>query len=104
MSDDYIKKLEQAYDNMAAKDYAARKKGTLLGRYINEQYADGYAYYEIVKVNTKTVRIRWLDIWDGWTIPFWGKEANISREYAEQRVGGRDRLNDLLESQNRGKY
>lgn len=96
MSDDWIKKMDEAHAKMVAKDSQAKVRGTLLGRYINEPYADGYALYEIVKVNTKTVRIKWLDIYDGWTIPYWGKEATIDRAYAEKNLGYRDALADIF--------
>ena len=89
-------RLKQAEQRMIEKDRQAKSKGTMVGRYITEPCADSCAYYEIVAVKKNAVTIRHLDIWDGWTIPYWGKETDIRREYAEDKLAHRDRLNDFL--------
>jgi hypothetical protein len=95
-----IEQLESQYQKMVEKDQKAKAKGTMVGRYIAEPYADSYAYYEIVKVNTKTVRIKSLDIYDGWTIPYWGAEATIDREYAMKSLAWRDRIDEYRNPKN----
>jgi hypothetical protein len=76
---------------MEQKDMEAKEKGVLKGRYINEQYADGYAFYEIIRENKKTVRIRVIkNIGDDWVIPYWGEEATIDKEHALKNIGWRD--------------
>lgn len=95
-----IEQLEARHKAMVEKDQKAKAKGTFVGRYIAEPYADSYAYYEIVKVNTKTVRIKHLDIYDGWTIPYWGVDATIDLKYAVESVVRRDRIEALCRSKN----
>ena len=81
-------------------DSEAKAKGELLWRYIQEPFADGYAVYQIVKVNKKTVRIRVCGgLGDDWIIPYWGEEATIEIEHARWRVEMRDNLNSLLSNQ-----
>lgn len=78
---------------ITAKDTAAKEKGILLGRYIQEQYADGYAFYEIIKVNKKSVRIQVLTgLGDDWMIPMWGQKTSIPMKYAVDSVARRDGL------------
>ncbi len=93
-----IQQLEARHKAMLEKDQKAKAKGTMVGRYIAEPYADSYAYYEIVKVNTKTVRIKYLDIWDGWTIPYWGKETTIDLAYAVKSLAWRDRREERIKA------
>lgn len=60
----------------------AKEAGVLKGRYIKEPYADGFAVYEIIRENKKTVRIKaCTGIGDDWVIPMWGEEATVSKEY-----------------------
>ncbi len=92
----YLEVLEARHQAMVEKDAKAKAEGTMVGRYITEPCADSCAYYEIVAVKKNAVTIRHLDIWDGWTIPYWGKETDIRREYAEDKLAHRDRLNDFL--------
>lgn len=91
-----IQQLKARHKAMVEKDQKAKAKGTFLGRYIAEPYADSYAYYEIVKVNSKTVRIKCLDIYDGWSIPYWGMEATIDLKYAVESILRRDRISALI--------
>jgi hypothetical protein len=83
-------------------DLEAKKKGTLLGRYISESYADGSAIYRIVKVGKNTVTIQVVTgIGDDWEIPYWGKQATIKKSYAEQNIGYRDRMAEIFKSDKR---
>jgi hypothetical protein len=93
-----MEQLESQYQKMVEKDQKAKAKGTMVGRYIAELTADSYAFYEIVKVNTKTVRIKHLDIWDGWTIPYWGKETTIDLAYAVKSLAWRDRREECIKA------
>jgi hypothetical protein len=79
------------YDAMVAKDKAAAEKGTLLGRYLNIQIADGYAYYEITKVNKKSCRVRVIrNIGDDWVIPYIGEEGSVPMDYVQQVIRRRE--------------
>ena len=79
-------------------DEKAKKAGKLVGRYIQEQYADSHAVYQIVKENKTTVVIAVCKgIGDGWTIPYWGERATIDKKYAVENVDYRDRVNSFLQ-------
>lgn len=89
--DEYLALIDKNFKAMQERDKEAKEKGTLIGRYISEPFADGSAYYEIIKVNKKTVKIRVIkEIGDDWVIPYWGEEASIDIEYAKNSVEGRD--------------
>ena len=75
-------------------DTEAKDKGELLWRYIQEPFADGYAVYQIIKVNKKTARIRWCcGLGDDWVIPYWGEEAAVDLGYVKSKVDQRDNIN-----------
>jgi len=93
---DYLEVLEARHRAMVEKDAQAKAKGTMVGRFIREPCADSYAFYEIVKVNKKTVVIQHLDVYDGWTIPYWGKRATIDIRFAQENLAYRDNLERLL--------
>lgn len=91
--DNFIAATRRNFDLLDQIDKAAKAEGSLLWRYISEPFADGRAYYQIVKVNKKTVRIvRCTGLGDDWTIPYWGNSATIDIDYAEQKISARDRL------------
>lgn len=75
---------------METRDLTSKSSNSLVGRYIREPFADSYAYYEIVKENKTTVKIKHIAIGDAWTIPYWGKSATVKRVYAVQNVKARD--------------
>lgn len=93
---DIIQKFERDEKTMYEKDKKARSKNSLIGRYVREPYADGYAFYEIVKENTKTVKIKHLDIWDAWVIPYWGKSATINKNYVIEQFRHREALEKIF--------
>ena len=85
------------FKNLKAIDENAKRKGSLLWRYIEEPHADGYAYYQIVKVNKKSVRIVNVTLGgDDWMIPYWGEETTIDIEYAKQSIKWRDGISKLF--------
>lgn len=78
-------------------DQEAKDKSQLLWRYIQESYADGYAVYQIIKVNKNSVRIRCCSgLGDDWMIPYWGEVTTIDMEYAMGKVQQRDNMADLF--------
>ena len=59
----------------------AKARGDLVGRYITRPIADGCAYYQIIRKNKNSVRIRvCTGMGDDWVIPAWGYEVTISME------------------------
>jgi len=78
-------------------DREAKKQGQLVGRYIKESIADGYAYYKIVKEGKKSVEIRHIKgIGDDYMISYWGKQATINKDYAKKSIEFRDKLSEIF--------
>ena len=78
-------------------DAASRDKGTILGRYVQKQIADGYAYYQIVQaMGSKVQIVRVTGVGDDWTEPTWGDVAWIDREFAVANINRRDTLNSMF--------
>ena len=60
MNDDteqWLKDIKAKQDLVEQRDREAKEAGTLVGRYISEPYADGYALYEIIRVLKTKVEI-----------------------------------------------
>ncbi len=82
-------------------DQLAKGRGELVGRYIQEQIADGYAFYQIIKENKRTCVIRVCRyLGDDWVISYWGEQATIDKAYALKSVNGRDRMRELFSNRN----
>lgn len=75
---DFNAQIESNYKTMLSQDALAKKNDVLVGRILAHPYADGYAYYQVVKVNRGRATIKsCLEIGDDWVLPAWGYEANI---------------------------
>ena len=71
---------DRNYDTMVIRDENAKADGKLVGRYVREPIADGYAYYKIVKVKKSTIDIKLITgIGDDYSIPYWGTEASVKK-------------------------
>jgi hypothetical protein len=80
-----------------AQDKAGKDAGTLLGRFVQEPRGDGYAIYQVVKLNKKTARLAHVcGIGDDWHVPMWGLEASVDIKYVEQNIRRRDGLSKLF--------
>jgi hypothetical protein len=90
--------LDENWERLREYDQKAKAEGRLVGRYIREHIADGFAVYEIIRENKTTVRIRRIEhiCGDEWSIPYWGEEATIDKVYALQRINGRDAWEDMI--------
>lgn len=94
---DIIEKWNANFRALEAEDAEARRNGTLVGRYIKEPIADGYAFYKIVKENKATVKIQVVtDIGDDWRVPYWGNSTTIPKSYAIKSIGMEDKLAELF--------
>ena len=87
-----VEKWEKQEKEMLEKDAKAKKESKLVGRYITPPAGDSCAYYEVIRENKKTVRIKHLNIWDGWIIGYWGKEATINKQFVINDIAWRDKL------------
>lgn len=91
--------MQHNWDQLEQIDLEAKERGELLWRYIQEPFADGYAIYQIVKVNKTTVRIQHCaGFGDDWVIPYWGAEATIDLDYAITKTQQRDNISELFGS------
>ncbi len=56
----------------------AKDAGKIVGRVIVATVADGSAYYEVIKENKKTVKIRWVPgIHDEYCTLYWGEGETL---------------------------
>jgi len=93
----FLETIKKNWAKLQECDKTAKEKGELVGRYIDEPFADGKAIYQIIKENKKTVRIRvCTGLGDDWVIPYWGEETTIDKEYAVKKVAQRDALVELF--------
>ena len=102
-SDAYWAAQEDKFKALRERDLAAKTAGNLLGRYLAEPYADGHAFYEIVKINKATVRVQVVTgIGDDWVLPYWGQAHSIPMAYAMNSVGFRDRMDEAFSKRKAG--
>ena len=94
---DMKKKWDKNDKALVKEDRKAKEKGCLVGRYIQEPFADGYAFYKIVKENKKTVVIEVIkNLGDDWVIPYWGEKTTIDKRYAIMSVEWRDKAEKIF--------
>lgn len=90
-------KWQTNFQKLNEKDLALKKANKLVGRYIKEQFADGYAFYEITKETKTKVGIKVIvNIGDDWVIPYWGQETMIDKNYALNNISVRDSLDKIF--------
>lgn len=99
--DQLIEKWENNRKKLELEDEKAMEENKLVGRFVQEPYADGYAIYRVIRENKKSVRIRLVEeIGDSYMLPYWGKETTIDKDYALGNIGRRDRLNRMFSRKN----
>lgn len=84
--EEWMKAHDAQWARLRAEDDAAMAAGTLYGRVLSHQYADGSAVYQVVKVNKRTVRAQVVHIGDAWVLPAWGETPTLPHD-ADLRVG-----------------
>jgi len=91
------KRMDANCKKMQDKDVAAKVRGDIVGRYISHPFADGYAYYEIIRENKKTVRIEVVTgIGDDWVLPAWGEATSIKKDDAMDFLARRDMMAEIF--------
>ena len=84
---------DAAFRRLSQQDLRGKMFGRLKGRYLQEQIADGYAYYVIIRENKTTVRIKHaVGFGDDYSVPYWGEETTIKKDYAANRIEQRDNM------------
>ena len=94
--EEYEAEYNRLWAALEAADQAGKDAGTLVGRYIQEPRGDGYAIYQVVKENKRTVRIKHVEIGDAWVVPMWGGGCSLPKQWAEQNIYRRDRMDELF--------
>lgn len=99
MENPYLTMIDENWKKVVEKDQYNRQQGNLVGRYVQVRYADGYAYYEIIRENKKSARLRViLNIGDDWVLPQWGLQYTATLEFVMDNIRQRDRMDDLNQS------
>jgi hypothetical protein len=89
--------MERNWKHLEEIDERAKNVGQLLYRYVSHSYADGKAFYQIIKENKKSVRLRvCTGLGDDWILPAWGEECSIPKTQAETFIKRRDGLKELF--------
>lgn len=92
-----LAKSEKRYEELEKQDQEAKNRGQLVGRYVSQGVADGSAYYQIIRENRKSVRIRLFEgIADDYRVAYWGYETTIDKEFAVNNIHGRDSMKKLF--------
>ncbi len=92
------------YENYKKRFDEAMKKsdalgdGLVVGKLFEIQVDDGYSWYEIVKINKNTVRIKWrsditLDGYQDWYL---GIGGSFSKNKIENVINHRDAINRIF--------
>ena len=96
-SKDWQKQEKRNFDKLEKSDKEAKKKGILVGRYIRESHADGYALYLIAEESKDTVKIEHITpISDDYVHSYFGYGRVIDRDYVEQSIAGEDKLDEIF--------
>jgi hypothetical protein len=89
--------LKDNWNKLEEIDQKAKDSEQILYRYIAHPYADGRAYYQIIKENKNSVRLRvCIGLGDDWVLPAWGEECSISKNEAKLFIKRRDGLKELF--------
>ena len=90
--EDFMKEHNRLYKEFTERDAAAKEAGELIGRYIKEQIADGYAYYVIVDAGPISVIVEHINYLDGYSIPMIDSmDGVIPKKYALENIEMRDK-------------
>ncbi len=97
--DNFRAQMDRQMAELTANDTAAKEAGTLVGRYIRESIADGYAYYTVVKANSRTVTVEHVDYCDGYRVPMIeSMGGEIPLKYVTENIELRDKWDELFAS------
>jgi len=94
---DFMADYETNYANLKKIDQKAKADGSLLGRYVQEPYADGYAVYQVVEEKATKVKLAVVTgIGDDWVLPVWGRSSMVDKSYVQASIYRRDKLDELF--------
>ena len=91
------KRYDENMEHLEECDKKARDADNIVGRYIQHQFADGYAVYQITRKNKDSVRIQvCTGLGDDWVLPAWGRTCTIDMETALRFLKWRDSMLELF--------
>jgi hypothetical protein len=94
---DWYEKWEKHFDEEMEKQKDL-PKGMVKGKIFKINVADGYAYYEIVRVNKKSVNIKWRKdlCLDEYQYYAWGAGGTFERDLIEHLIVSDERMAEIL--------
>ncbi len=70
----------------------------MVGRTVKHGFADGYAYYQIVKANKATYTIAVCKgLGDDWVLPAWGERATVAKRQIDRLLDFEDFTRELFD-------
>lgn len=90
---DFMAEHDRLWKEFNERDAAAKDADELIGRYIQESIADGYAYYVITERQGESmVQVEHIDYLDGYNVPMIDSaDGLIPLKYALENIARRDR-------------
>jgi Fe-S oxidoreductase len=79
-------------------NHSPPRKGLYVGRKVSFAVADGSADYEVIRINEKTVRLKWVG---GYRYMLLGAEGNAGRSVIEALVEADDTFAAILSPANK---
>ena len=65
----YMDEMNKMWAEMTAEDEAAKANNTLVGRFVQFPFADGYAFYKVKAIKKKIVTLDHIPFGDAWMLP-----------------------------------
>ena len=96
--EDWQEKQRKNYDILEEQDKKSKKNKTLIGRYVKEGVADGYALYLIIsETKNNTVAIEHITpICGDYYHQYFGVGRKIDKKYAADNISQRDELDKIF--------
>ena len=93
---DFCTQMDRNWALIEKVDLEAKEQGTIVGRYIKEQIADGYAIYIVTKEGKRTSTVEVVTgIGDDWVIPSIGRVGSLKTDYVCANIARRDAINKI---------
>jgi hypothetical protein len=88
---EYFKTSEENWKQLEEIDARAKLNGSKLYRYITIGIGDGHAFYQIIKVNKTSYRLRvCTGFGDNWIDPILGVECTVAKKAVDGYLKRRD--------------
>jgi hypothetical protein len=99
-----FKTMDSNFKALMKCDTEAQERGTLVGRVLRHQIADGYAWYQVVEERPKTCIIEVCrGLGDDWVLPAWGERASIKKSIVKSFLEWEEKMKKLFSKKDEGK-